>query len=178
MAALSPDKPAVKPRPSATIPDYSRERCARFWDPNKQLIASIRRYQRYRHKGGLVGSIAKAIAVFQHRFWSVVASADIPLNCQFGGGLRLPHTVGIVIHPSAKIGPNAAIFQQVTIVGDVEIGGQVEIGAGAKIVRPVKIGNHVRIGANAVVLNDIPDGATVVGIPAKEVGERYLPPSE
>jgi serine O-acetyltransferase len=46
------------------------------------------------------------------------------------------------------------------------IAGHVDIGAGAKVLGPVRVGAHARIGANAVVLRDVPDGATVAGIPA------------
>ena len=87
--------------------------------------------------------------------------------------MLLPHPNGVVIHPEAIIGPNCLIFQQVTI-GSVEgsrapiIGGHVDIGAGAKILGTVNIGDNVLIGANSVVLNDIKDDVTVVGIPAKE----------
>jgi acetyltransferase-like isoleucine patch superfamily enzyme len=48
-----------------------------------------------------------------------------------------------------------------------KICGHVDIGAGAKILGRVRIGNHARIGANAVVLHDVPDGKTAVGIPAR-----------
>jgi serine O-acetyltransferase len=104
--------------------------------------------------------------------WSVVTGADIPINCQIGGGLRMPHPNGIVIHQDAVIGPNCLIFQQVTIgmrdgSGAPRIGGHVDVGAGAKILGSVTIGNHAKIGANAVVLSDVPEGATAVGIPAK-----------
>jgi serine O-acetyltransferase len=108
-----------------------------------------------------------AYHVLQHRFWSVVAAADIPINSQIQGGLLMMHPNGIVIHPDATIGPNCLILQQVTIVAGVKIGGHVDIGAGAKIVRPVTIGDHAKIGANAVVLCDVPPGATAVGVPAK-----------
>jgi len=56
------------------------------------------------------------------------------------------------------------------------IGDNVEINAGAVIVGPVHIGNYVRIGANAVVIQDIPDNCTVVGVPAKVV--RVYKPGE
>ena len=49
------------------------------------------------------------------------------------------------------------------------IGGHVDIGAGAKILGPVTIGDHAKIGANAVVVTDVPEGATAVGIPARIV---------
>jgi serine O-acetyltransferase len=108
-----------------------------------------------------------------HRFWSVVAGADIPLNTQIGGGLLLPHPNGIVVHPDVRIGPNCLLFQQVTIGsagkdgGVPTLGGHVDVGAGAKVLGRIVIGDDVRIGANAVVLTDVPAGATAVGIPAR-----------
>lgn len=152
---------------SATEPDWSREKCCRWWDPSRQLLKSIRGYQKWRSRGGILGRFFGAYNVMQHRFWSVATGADIPLNCQIEGGLLLPHSNGVVIHPAASIGPNCLIFQQVTIVEGVKIGGHVDIGAGAKIIRAVSIGDHAQIGANAVVLCDLPDGATAVGVPAK-----------
>ena len=152
---------------SATESDWSRERYCRWWEPSRQLLKSIRRYQRWQADGGIVGRFLRAWNVIQHRFWSVVTGADIPLNCQIQGGLLLPHPNGVVIHPTASIGPNCLIFQQVTIVSEVKIGGHVDIGTGAKIISAVRIGDHAKIGANAVVLCDVPAGATAVGIPAR-----------
>ena len=54
------------------------------------------------------------------------------------------------------------------------IGNDVLLGAGCKILGSVKIGNNVKIGANAVVLNDIPDNLTAVGIPAKIVNSKSM----
>jgi serine O-acetyltransferase len=157
------------PEISATDPDWSREQLSQWWDPSRQLLKAIRQYQRWKGKGGVLGRALSAMAVLQHRFWSVIAAADIPLNCQIQGGLVMVHPNGIVIHPDAKIGPNCLILQQVTLVAGVKLGGHVDIGAGAKIIRPVSIGDHAKIGANAVVLCDVPPGATAVGIPAKIV---------
>jgi serine O-acetyltransferase len=152
---------------SATDPDWSRESCCSWWEPSRQLLKSIRNYQKWKAWGGIFGRFFSGYNVLEHRFWSVVTGADIPLNCQVAGGLLLPHPNGVVIHPEASIGPNCLILQQVTIVAQVKVGGHVDIGAGAKIIRPVSIGDHARIGANAVVLYDVPAGATVVGIPAR-----------
>jgi len=151
---------------SATKPDWNREKCRRFWDPSRQLVKSIRGYQSCQEKNDCLRKLRSKWFVLQHRFWSVVTGADIPLNCKLGGGILIPHPNGIVIHPGAVIGPNCLIFQQVTIVGGVEIGGHVDIGAGAKIIKPIKIGDHTQIGANAVVLQGCPEKDIVAGIPA------------
>ncbi len=96
-----------------------------------------------------------------------MAGADIPINCQLGGGLVMPHPTGVVINSQAKIGVNCLILQQVTIVKDVTIGGHIDIGAGAKILNSVTIGDNAKIGANAVVVPDVPADKTAVGVPAK-----------
>jgi serine O-acetyltransferase len=139
---------------SATEADWSREKSSKWWEPSRQLLKSIRHYQKWQKQGGIAGYILCRWNVIQHRFWSVVTATDIPLNCQLQGGLLLPHPNGIVIHPSASIGPNCLILQQVTIVADV------------------KIGVHALIGANAVVICDVPPGATAVGIPAKIIEKK------
>ena len=162
----------TKPIISATEPDWSREKLSKWWEPNRQQLKSIRNYQKWQPQGGIAGYILCRWNVIQHRFWSVVTATDIPLNCQIQGGLLLPHPNGIVIHPSAAIGPNCLILQQVTIVADVKIGGQVDIGAGAKIIRSVTIGDRALIGANAVVMCDVPPGTTAVGIPAKIIEKK------
>ncbi len=85
----------------------------------------------------------------------------------------LPHPNGIVVHPAAEIGPNCLLFQQVTLGvlpgGVPRLEGNVVVGAGAKLLGGIKIGDHARIGANAVVLQDVPAGATCVGVPARVV---------
>jgi serine O-acetyltransferase len=161
---------------SATEPDWSREAKPFFaWMPSRSLLASIRAYQRYRGSLNPIRIVLRVIAVLRHRFWSAVTGADIPVNSKLGGGLAMPHPIGIVIHPKASIGPNCMIFQQVTIGtcdndgGVPVIGGHVDLGAGAKVLGSLRIGDHARIGANAVVLKDVPEGATAVGVPARVV---------
>ena len=152
---------------SAAEPDWDREKLCTWWDPGRQLIRSIRRYQKWKEKGGLLGFYFCKLSVLHQRLWSIVTSADIPLNCQIGGGFLMMHPSGVVIHPEAQIGCNCLFLQQVTVVAGVKIGGHVDLGAGAKVIRAVTIGDHAKVGANAVVLHDIPAGSTAVGIPAK-----------
>jgi len=152
---------------SSEIADWTRERPRQFWDPGRKLLFSIRRYQYWHQRRGIIAGILCKGLVLRHRFWSVITGADIPLNCQIGGGLLIPHPNGIVIHPDAAIGVNCLIFQQVTLgirsgPGVPLIGGHVDIGAGAKILGPVRIGDHTRIGANAVVTKDVPSHTTAV----------------
>lgn len=158
---------------SAEVPDWRRERASRLWDPPARLLKSIRDYQRYRSGLAWHHKLWRSISVIRYRFWSIVCACDIPLNSQLGGGLLLTHPNGVVIHPSAEIGVNCLILQQVTLVAGVKLQGHVDIGAGAKIIRPVTIGRHAKVGANSVVLNDVPDGAIAVGVPA-----RIIPNSE
>ena len=157
---------------SSEVPDWAREqkKCGE-WNPGKSLLASIRIYQKCRDGQVPFVFIRKPLAVLQHRFWSVVTGADIPLNCSLGGGLLLPHPNGVVIHPKAKIGPNCLIFQQVTIgtrgdAGVPVLGGHVDIGAGARLLGGIRVGDHAVIGANAVVLCDVPARGLAVGVPA------------
>ena len=158
----------AEPIVSATEPDWSREAKTFFqWAPSRSLLASIRRYQNCVGRRTPWHALLKRVAVLQHRFWSVVTGADIPLTTQLGGGLLMPHPNGIVIHPASRIGPNCLLFQQVTLAGGPTLGGHVDVGAGAKILGTVTIGDHAVVGANAVVTRDVPPGVTVVGIPAR-----------
>lgn len=149
--------------------DWTRERPRQFWDPGRKLLKCIRDYQRHKIKRSVFSRLLQKLAVVRHRFWSVVAGADIPLDCQIGGGLLLPHPNGIVIHPKAVIGTNCLMLQQVTLVRAVKVGNNVALNAGVKVVRAVTLGDGAIIGANAVVLRDVPSGTTAVGVPAKIV---------
>ena len=102
----------------------------------------------------------------------------------FGAGLFLPHPFGIVVHYRTRIGARCTIYHNVTIgeswsePGVATVGDDVIIGAGATILGPVAIGDGAMIGAGAVVTADVAPGATVVGNPAREVGERRSPAAE
>ena len=118
---------------SVTEPDWSREKIDRWCSPPEQLLKSIREYQQWQAKQGLLATFFCQLYITKHRFWSVVTGADIPLNCQIAGGLKLTHPNGVVIHPKASIGPNCLILQQVTIVADVSIGGNLVVKADSAV---------------------------------------------
>lgn len=101
---------------------------------------------------------------------------------EFGPGLVFIHSTGIVINGQVRGGAHVYLEHQVTIGAHQRanpiLGDRVFIGAGAKIIGEVTIGNDVNIGANAVVLDDVPNGATAVGIPARVVRVRSTSPTE
>jgi serine O-acetyltransferase len=94
-------------------------------------------------------------------------------GADFGPGFVLVHSSGVVINGAVRGGRNVKIEHQVTIGAErfqsPVLGDDIFIGAGAKIVGGLSIGSRTKIGANAVVLSDIPDGATAVGVPARVI---------
>lgn len=163
------------PEPEAPVPtwklpaDIGREAARGGWAPGAKLLASIRDYQ------SAQGPIARKAAVLRHRFWSAVTSCELPLDGQLGIGLRLPHPIGIVIHPGAVVGENCLIMHNVTLgsrgagQGLPVLGRGVDVGPGAHILGGVTIGDGAQIGANAVVTDDVPARAVAIGIPARVV---------
>lgn len=85
-------------------------------------------------------------------------------------GFVLMHPIGVVINSSTKVGNNITVESGVVIGSEKGLspclGNNIFIGAGAKIIGNVTIGDNVKIGANAVVVKDIPDNCTALGIPA------------
>lgn len=108
----------------------------------------------------------------------------ISTDCIYGLNFRIKHPVGVVIGSGVKIGNNVTVFQNVTLggrrMGDgggekyPSIGDRSVIFAGAVILGDVKVGRYCTIGANAVVLHDIPDGSTAVGVPARIIPRNEL----
>ncbi|MBQ3089101.1 MAG: serine O-acetyltransferase [Oscillospiraceae bacterium] len=114
------------------------------------------------------------------RFWTGI---EIHPGATIGRRLVIDHGMGIVIGETAELGDDVLLYQGVTLGGTGKdqgkrhptIGNNVLIGSGAKVLGPFKVGNGARIAANAVVLREIPDDSTAVGVPAQVVriaGER------
>jgi serine O-acetyltransferase len=109
---------------------------------------------------------------------------EIHPGAKIGKNLFIDHGMGVVIGETSEIGNNVTIYHAVTLGGispsidsdnqrnekrHPTIGNDAVIGSGAQIIGPIKVGNCARIAANAVVVNDVPENATMVGVPAKVV---------
>ena len=111
-----------------------------------------------------------------HVVWvELLIGAVIPTTVSCGPGLRLMHGGrGVVFHFKTRIGSNCTIYHGVTIgarSGNTPpvIGDNVYIGNGASVLGAITVGDGARIGAGAVVVSDVPAGATMVGVPAHAI---------
>ncbi len=102
---------------------------------------------------------------------------EIHPGARIGRRFFIDHGMGVVIGESAEIGDDCTLYHGVTLGGTSwekgkrhpTLGRDVVVGAGAKVLGPIRIGDGARIGSNAVVVKDIPAGATVVGVPGHVV---------
>ena len=124
----------------------------------------------YRHK---MKFLARVVSQWS-RFWTGI---EIHPGATIGKRLVIDHGMGIVIGETAEIGDDCLIYQGVTLGGTgvmqgkrhPTLGNNVMIGSGAKVLGPIKIGDNARVAANSVVLREVPENSTVVGIPGRIV---------
>jgi len=108
------------------------------------------------------------------KFWTDI---EIHPGATIGRRLVIDHGTGIVIGETAEIGDDVLLYQQVTLGGTGKdtgkrhptLGNNIMVGAGAKVLGPIKIHDNSRIAAGAVVLQEVPENATAVGVPAQIV---------
>lgn len=110
--------------------------------------------------------------------WSKFCTGiEIHPAATIGRRLVIDHGTGIVIGATAEIGDDCLLYQGVTLGGTGKdtgkrhptLGNNVMVGSGAKVLGPFKVGNNARIAANSVVLREVPENATVVGVPGRVV---------
>lgn len=129
-------------------------------------------YHRVAHRLWRAGRTTLARLISQHARRRT--GIEIHPGAQLGRRVFIDHGMGVVIGETAVVGNDVLLFHQVTLGGTTmshgkrhpTVGHGVVVGAGAKVLGPVYIGDNARIGANAVVVKDVPCGATAVGIPA------------
>lgn len=116
-------------------------------------------------------------------YWTrIFTGIEIHPKARIGNRCFIDHGEGVVIGETAIIGDDVLIYQQVTLGGTGKecgkrhptIGNNVIIGAGAKILGNIMIGDHVRVGAGSVVVDDVPEHCTVVGIPGRIVQQKFV----
>lgn len=131
----------------------------------------------------------KTLARWLSQFARWLTGIEIHPGARIGRRFFIDHGMGVVIGETAEIGDDVTIYQGVTLGGTSWRKGKrhptledgVIVGAGAKVLGPFTVGKNARIGSNAVVTKEVPEAATVVGIPGrivKQHGEKVLPFSD
>lgn len=124
---------------------------------------------------GLWGARLRWIARFTSHLSRWLTGIEIHPGATIGRRFFIDHGMGVVIGETAEIGDDCTLYHGVTLGGTSwnkgkrhpTLGKGVVVGAGAKILGPILIGDGARIGSNAVVVKEIPPGATAIGIPAR-----------
>ncbi|KAA5605562.1 serine O-acetyltransferase [Roseospira marina] len=127
------------------------------------------------------------------RFWprlishigKLMTGVEIHPGATLGRRLFIDHATGVVIGETAEVGDDVTLYHGVTLGGTSLHQGKrhptlrdgVIVGSGGQVLGPITIGAEARVGANAVVLSDVPSGATVVGIPARVVRRDKVDPA-
>jgi serine O-acetyltransferase len=115
----------------------------------------------------------------------VLTGIEIHPGARIGKRVFIDHGMGVVIGETAEVGDDVTLYQGVTLGGTSltrgakrhpTIGNGVIVSSGAQVLGPFRVGEGARIGAQAVVLSEVPPGATMVGIPARPVGARTSQP--
>ena len=144
-------------------------------------VKAIRMYRRanffYRHN---MFFIARLISQHAAR----ITGIEIHPGATIGRRLVIDHGHGVVIGETTEIGDDVLIYQGVTLGGTGKdigkrhptLGNNVMVGAGAKVLGPVHIGDNTKIAAGAVVLNEIPENSTAVGVPARVISKSKTAP--
>lgn len=123
----------------------------------------------------------------------LLTGIEIHPGARIGRGLFIDHGLGVVIGETAELGEDVTLYHDVTLGGisphqdagsqanqkrHPTLGDCVVVGSGAQILGPITVGRCARVGANAVVLKDVPDGVTVVGVPARVASRSDHPEDE
>src|SRR3984957_12482588 len=125
----------------------------------------------------------KLLARWISFFARFLTGIEIHPGAKIGQRFFIDHGMGVVIGETATIGNDVTLYHDVTLGGTSfekgirhpQIGNNVIIGAGAQLLGPIHVGDNARIGSNAVVVKDVPEGVTMVGVPAHSVEAKMEP---
>lgn len=130
------------------------------------------RYAHFFHTHGL-----RFLARLVSQYGKFLTGIEIHPGAVIGKGLFIDHGTGVVIGETTVIGDNCTLYQGVTLGGTGKdkgkrhptLGDNVMVGSGAKVLGPFTVGSNSKIAANAVVLSEVPENSTCVGVPARIV---------
>jgi len=125
----------------------------------------------------LLKQVLKVVQVVLRTVCETAYGINVPESTAIGPGFCIHTWAGVYLPHNQTIGRFCTVQHGNLIEDGVSIGDNVYVGVGAKLIGRIHIGNNVRIGANAVVLRDVPDNHTAVGVPARCVPRRDLAPS-
>lgn len=126
----------------------------------------------------------KLLGRFMSHVGRFLTGIEIHPGATIGHGFFIDHGMGVVIGETAEIGDNCTLYHGVTLGGTSwakekrhpTLGNNVIIGSGAKVLGPFTLGDNSKVGSNSVVVKEVPENATVVGIPGRVVmsGEKRV----
>ncbi len=117
----------------------------------------------------VVKHVLKILQVVARTWCEMIYGINVPESTAIGPGFCIHTWAGVFLPHSSTIGRNFTIQHGNLIEDGIVIGDDVYCGVGAKLIGRIRIGNRVRIGANAVVITDVPDDSTAVGVPARVI---------
>jgi serine O-acetyltransferase len=179
-------------RESVAIPGYEIEEAPFGVPALRRFLGSVPEFRNvFYYRLGIGGGWPATVALIGRRIWRPLPSLEI--NCaSVGPGLIVAHGYGAIL-TAERVGANCTIHQQVSVgwrshqhhgrvlAGSSRppiLGDEVFLGTGAKVLGAISLGNNVTVGANAVVLHDVPDGCTAIGVPARVIPGRPNGPSD
>lgn len=162
-----------------------RDPAARSRAEVRLLYSGYKAVKAYRRANWFYRHNMKFVARFISQRARHKTGIEIHPGAKIGKGLFIDHGMGVVIGETAEIGDNCTIYQNVTLGGTGKdhgkrhptLGNNVLVGSGAKVLGPFRVGDNARIAAGAVVLTEVPDNATAVGVPAKIVRVNGVKPT-
>jgi putative colanic acid biosynthesis acetyltransferase WcaB len=156
------------------------------WEANQEANSKSRLILLMFRTVGILGRLPAPFSLFSKFFRSFYAlivewilGVELPWDTKVGENLKLLHGVGLVVNHETIIGTNCTLRHCTTIgnkkrpdgsyTGSPKIGNYVDIGSNVVIIGPITVGDHAVIGAGSVVVKDVPEGAVVVGNPARVI---------
>ena len=162
-----------------------RDPAARSRAEVRWLYSGYKAVKAYRRANWFYRHNMKFIARFISQRARHRTGIEIHPGAKIGKGLFIDHGMGVVIGETTEIGDNCTLYQGVTLGGTGKdqgkrhptLGNNVLVGSGAKVLGPFKVGDNARIAAGAVVLTEVPENSTAVGVPARIVRVNGVKPA-